>query len=132
MPKLTIIIGLLLTALGVLAYFAFAAPDERSWTALIPAIAGIPLVVFGALATLPGKRKLAMHVVVVFALLGAVAPLGRLIPTSIKNGFEFDVKSGTHTRSSSNTEAVLSFSIRARFSTAQRAPSVYWLSLIHI
>ena len=95
MPKFTIIIGLLLTALGVLAYFAFAAPDERSWTALIPAIAGIPLVVFGALATLPGKRKLAMHVVVVFALLGAVAPLGRLIPTSIKNGFEFDVKSGT-------------------------------------
>jgi multisubunit Na+/H+ antiporter MnhG subunit len=95
MPKFTVIIGLFLVALGAIAYFAFAAPDERSWTAFIPAFVGIPLVAFGALAMLSGWRKFAMHVVVVFALLGFVAPLGRLIPVSIKNGFVFDVKSGT-------------------------------------
>ena len=95
MPKFTILIGLILTALGAVAYFAFAAPDERSWTAFIPAIAGVPLIAFGALASLPGWRKFAMHIVVLFALLGFVAPLGRLIPTSIKNGFVCDTKSGT-------------------------------------
>ena len=95
MPKFTILVGLLLIALGLVAYFVFAAPEERSWTAMIPAFAGIPLAAFGALALVPGKRKLAMHVVVLFALLGFVAPLGRLIPTSIKNGFVFDTKSGT-------------------------------------
>jgi len=95
MPKFSIVVGLLLIALGGIAYFAFAAPDERSWTALIPAFAGIPICAFGILATVPGKRKLAMHVIVLFALLGCIAPLGRLIPTSIKNGFVCDVKSGT-------------------------------------
>ncbi len=95
MPKLTIIISLLLILLGLIAYFGLAKPDERSLTALIPAYFGLPILLCGLIALKPGARKIAMHVVMVLAFLGFLAPLGRLIPTSIKNGFTLDAKSGT-------------------------------------
>jgi hypothetical protein len=90
MPRFTIIISVLLILLGLIAYFVFASGDERSVTALIPAFAGIPILACGLIG-----NKHAMHAAMVFALLGVLAPLGRLIPVSIKNGFTFDSKSGT-------------------------------------
>lgn len=95
MPRIVIIFSLLLIGLGLIAYFLFADAGNRSVTALIPAFAGVPLFICGLFALRHGARRHAMHVAMVFALLGFIAPLGRLIPTSIKNGFEFDSKSGT-------------------------------------
>ncbi len=96
MPLIVFVSGLLLTGLGLLAYFAFATGEERSWTALIPAFWGVPIMLcaFASLLT-RSIRKHAMHLVAILALLGVLAPLGRLIPTSIKNGFTFDAKSFT-------------------------------------
>ncbi len=95
MSRIVIIFSLLLIGLGLVAYFLFADAENRSVTALIPAFAGVPLLLCGLIGLRPGARKIAMHLAMVFALLGFLAPLGRLIPTSIKNGFEFDSKSGT-------------------------------------
>ena len=70
--------------------------DSASATALIPAFFGAPVLLCGLLALKAGvMRKIMMHLVMVFALLGVVAPLGRLIPSSIKNGFEFNAATGT-------------------------------------
>jgi hypothetical protein len=90
MARLTIIISVLLILLGLVAYFCFAEGDARSVTALIPAFFGIPILACGLIG-----NKVAMHAAMVFALLGVIAPLGRLIPVSIKDGFTFDSKSGT-------------------------------------
>ena len=82
-------IGGLLTLLGLGGYgYALATADQTngyaSWTALIPAIAGVPLLILGALAAAkPGWRKHLMHAAVAWALLGALAPLGRL-PTGLR------------------------------------------------
>ena len=95
MIRLVNLFGVLLVGLGLLAYFGFADADERSWTALIPAFAGVPLLVCGWIGRREHARKHAMHAAMVIALLGVILPLGRLIPVSIKNGFVFDSKSGT-------------------------------------
>ena len=95
MIRVVNLIGLLLLGLGLLAYFGFADAAERSWTALIPAFAGVPLLICGWIGRREHARKHAMHAAMVIALLGVVLPLGRLIPVSIKNGFVFDSKSGT-------------------------------------
>ncbi len=95
MSRIVILFSLLLVELGLIAYFAFADAENRSVTALIPAFAGVPLLICGLVGLREGARRHAMHAAMVFALLGFIAPLGRLIPTSIKNGFEFDTKSGT-------------------------------------
>jgi peptidoglycan/LPS O-acetylase OafA/YrhL len=81
--KVTIGIGIALIALGLYGYFAV---DEttRSWTALIPAIAGALLAVLGFVALDPDMRKHAMHAAAVVALLGFLAPLGRIIPQTIR------------------------------------------------
>jgi hypothetical protein len=67
MAGVTIAMGLLLTLLGIGAYFA---TGQQSVTALIPSFIGIPLALLGLLARDPGKRKTAMHIAVVLALLG--------------------------------------------------------------
>ncbi|MDE0890406.1 MAG: hypothetical protein OSA40_13240 [Phycisphaerales bacterium] len=95
MPRIVIIFSLLLIGLGLIAYFLFADAGNRSVTALIPAFAGVPILLCGLIGLHKCARKIAMHVAMVFALVGFIAPLRRLIPTSIKNGFEFDSKSGT-------------------------------------
>lgn len=83
MPKVTVITGLVLVALGLLGYFVFGG-DAPSKTALIPAFFGVPIAGLGLLAMKPKARKVAMHIAVVFGLLGFIAPLGRLIPVAIK------------------------------------------------
>lgn len=68
MGKITLAFAGLLVVLGVGAYLA---TGMRSWTALIPAIAGALLGVCGLIAVQsPGARKHAMHAAVVLALLG--------------------------------------------------------------
>ena len=96
MAKLTIIIGLLLIALGLIAYFLLATAEDRSVTALIPAFFGAPIFLCG----LGGLKKgtlhtITMHVAMLLAFLGFIAPLGRLIPSSIKNGFTLNAATGT-------------------------------------
>jgi hypothetical protein len=65
--KPTIGFGVGLIVLGVVAYFG---TGMASWTALIPAFGGIPLVICGLLALKEKFRKHAMHVAVVLAVIG--------------------------------------------------------------
>jgi hypothetical protein len=80
MVKPTILIGVLLTFLGLGVYAGFALAENRSpsATALIPAFAGIPILLLGFLALRPNLRKHAMHAVSALALLGFLLPVLRL------------------------------------------------------
>lgn len=65
----TIIGSLGLIATGVGFYFG---TGTSSITAMIPAFIGIPLLVCGFVAMKPGALKIAMHIALVFALVGAI------------------------------------------------------------
>ncbi|HRK32670.1 MAG TPA: hypothetical protein PLD59_16520 [Tepidisphaeraceae bacterium] len=67
MAKVTIGFSAALILLGVGAYLA---TGMRSFTALIPAFAGILLLVCGLVALKPALRKHAMHGAVLIAILG--------------------------------------------------------------
>ena len=120
-PLIAFFIGLLLIGLGLLAYFGFATGEDRSWTALIPLFWGVPIVlcVFASAGS-AARRRHAMHLVAILALLGFLAPLGRLIPTSIKDGFVLDSKSWTQIGMSLLCIILLVFAIRS-FIDARRA-----------
>ena len=66
----------------------------QSWTALIPAIAGVPILLGSLLARNPDKLKLGMHIAATFGLLGFLVPLGRIILTAIKGDFELKLSTG--------------------------------------
>lgn len=72
MAKITIIIGILLIALGVGGYFG---GGQASMTALIPAFFGLPIALFGAMALKEKLRMHAMHGAVLLGLLGFVGAL---------------------------------------------------------
>ena len=73
MPRLTLIIGGILTVLGIVAYVATAA---ASLTALIPTFIGVLLLACGVVATRrPAARRHAMHAALLVALLGALGSL---------------------------------------------------------
>lgn len=64
MPKMTIAYGLLLIVWGAL--FSI---DSKSFTSWIPSIIGLPILVSGILAkSIPEKRKIWMHIAVLFGL----------------------------------------------------------------
>lgn len=86
MPLKGIITGFILIAMAVGGYFLTGAVSK---TAFIPAIPGL-LILLSSLIAIK-KLKLGMHFAALFALLGAIAPLGRVIPTLIKGTFEFNV-----------------------------------------
>ena len=67
MSKITIAVGAVLIVLGLIGYFG---TSMVSWTALIPAFFGLPLVILGVLALQEGWRKHAMHAAVVVGLIG--------------------------------------------------------------
>jgi hypothetical protein len=80
MAKLTIGIGLLLILVGG-GFFAGLAIIEHktpSATALIPAFAGLPILLLGFVALKDAYRMHAMHGVAILALLGFLLPAGRL------------------------------------------------------
>lgn len=83
MWKIAVGFGAALIALGFGGYFA-AEAAHRSFTALIPAIAGALLIVFGLIALNPNLRMHAMHAAATVGLLGFAFPAGRVIVKSIK------------------------------------------------
>ena len=71
MAKLTLVLAVLLVALGLAGYIGTGSLHP---TALIPAWIGLALGIFGFLAISPneGRRKLFMHINVTIALLGFI------------------------------------------------------------
>lgn len=69
MPTATIVIGVLLTLLGPIGYFASGA---ASLTAFIPTAFGVALLLLGLLARNARMRKYMMHVAILVALLGLI------------------------------------------------------------
>ncbi|WP_300342737.1 hypothetical protein [Nesterenkonia sp.] len=75
MPKLTFATGGVLVAVGVIGYLASLVGGADSWTALIPAIIGVLLLVSGWIAR---KNLMAgIHIALLIALIGA---LGMFMP----------------------------------------------------
>lgn len=91
MPVVSVVIGLLLVALGVWGRWGgdlglweplgFSAPEQLSGTALIPAYVGLALVILGLVALKESLLKHAMHLAAMIGLLGLLAALGRLLMT---------------------------------------------------
>ena len=80
MANITMIFGALLVALGVGGFVASGQlHDKYAPTALIPAYLGVLLAIMGALAANPKLRMHAMHVAVLFALLGFLMATWRVI-----------------------------------------------------
>jgi len=92
MPQKGIITGLILIALGVIGYFA---GGRASITAFIPAFFGIPILISSIVARKESLLKHGMHGAAVFGLLGALAPLGRIIPVAAKGEFTLDIATGS-------------------------------------
>jgi hypothetical protein len=84
----TIVIGLLLIALGLGGYFG---TDQVSLTALIPAYFGAPLLLLGLLGLNDKLRKHAMHAAVAVGLLGF---LGAIFPLAMRliSGKPFELR----------------------------------------
>ena len=86
MAKPTIIIALLLIALGAYGY-SQAEPKEdtgkKSPTALIPAFFGLPILACGVIALNPSRRKHAMHGAVTVGLLGFLGSAS-MLPKTLK------------------------------------------------
>ena len=85
LPQKGIIAAVILITLGLLGFFA---GGRASFTALIPAFFGIPLLASSLLARKPNQRKLGMHLAALFALLGFILPLGRIIPQLVQGELE--------------------------------------------
>src|SRR5512147_457972 len=77
MPGLTITIGSILTLLAAVSYVG---SGGASWTALIPAMVGIPMIVLGLLARRERARKHAMHIAVALAMIGFLGTI-RVLPS---------------------------------------------------
>lgn len=82
MARVAIGFGAALIAIGVGSYVIGGA---SSFTALIPALFGLALVGLGWWGT-RGSEKTAMHIAAVVGLVGALAPLSRLIPSLTAGG----------------------------------------------
>ncbi len=81
MPLIVIICGGLLSAVGLAGYAYGLMNNTGSVTALIPFFFGTVLEILGVVAhAKENLRKHLMHAAMLVALLGFVAPLGRLIP----------------------------------------------------
>jgi len=86
--KATMVIGMLLSILGVCCYVFWkqlGAP-RPSVTALIPTFVGVPMMVLGWLSVAkPDLRKHLIHAAVVISTLGLFMALGRVITVSIRH-----------------------------------------------
>lgn len=82
MPVVSIVFGLLLSGLG--AYFYLnAAPEYRSFTALIPAFFGVPLILCGLVALKESMLKHAMHAAAVIGLVGFIGGVANLVRAAV-------------------------------------------------
>jgi hypothetical protein len=84
MASFTIILGIALIALGAGGYLG---TGRESFTALIPVLFGLPMLILGLLALRRAARKVAMHIAVVIGVLGfAGAARGLLkLPTLLRS-----------------------------------------------
>lgn len=98
MPKISVIFG---SALSLLGIAAFVTTGSTHFTALIPVIFGVPILLSGVLANaMPALRKHLMHVAAVFGLLGTLGGLGMGLPklgmliagTATRGGFAIYVQ----------------------------------------
>lgn len=71
MPKLTISTGVLLVAVGIIGYLVSMVNGTDHWTAFIPSIIGILLLIGGVIAL--KNTKLGVHIGMVIAVLGALS-----------------------------------------------------------
>jgi hypothetical protein len=85
MPVITIITGLLLSALGIWGRF-FTEHGGGSITSLIPLFAGAPLVLLGLVALNERFLKHAMHLAAMIGCLGLLGAGGRLVAVLITKG----------------------------------------------
>jgi len=77
---MSIYFGSLLVLIGIIGYVISIMDDKASFTALIPAVFGILMIIFGALGRANEKlRKHLMHGSVIVALLGFIAVAARLV-----------------------------------------------------
>lgn len=76
MAKFSIILGIILIALGLISYLGIS---SESITALIPTFLGIPILVLGYLALNEKYLKHAMHGALVLVILGFGGTVGGLI-----------------------------------------------------
>ena len=67
MARIAIGLGVLLVLLGIGGYLG---TGRESFTALIPAVFGVPMAVLGVIGLRRGWRRYAMHAALVLALLG--------------------------------------------------------------
>ena len=71
MPKLTLGVGGILVAVGIIGYVVSMANDTQHFTALIPSFLGVLLLISGFIAL--KNTKLGVHIGMVIALLGALS-----------------------------------------------------------
>ena len=85
MATTTIGFGVVLIILGLAGYFG---SGMVSVTALIPAVFGLLLAIFGSMAKDDKKRKLAMHIAVTVGLLGFLGSVSGLfkLPALLSGG----------------------------------------------
>lgn len=87
MAKLTIVFGVLLIAVGITGYVMTGSAHP---TALIPCWIGLVLVIAGALAIAPERRKLWMHIAVTVGLLGFLGTVPGAVDTfRMAHGVQF-------------------------------------------
>ncbi|MEM1444526.1 MAG: hypothetical protein AAGF84_00585 [Planctomycetota bacterium] len=90
MPFVTLAAGVALIAAGVGLGLISGAPDADAsfmakYSKYIPAVFGVLLTICGLIAFKPSARKHAIHVAMVFALLGVLGGAGR-IPKTLDGG----------------------------------------------
>ncbi len=83
MPLVSIVFGGLLIAVALWGKFS---TGTESWTALVPAFFGAPLVVLGLLALKESFLKHAMHLAAVIGLLGVLGGVGNLARVLARGG----------------------------------------------
>lgn len=76
MSKLTLLVGAVLIATGLVAYVA---SSSASVTALIPSIVGLVLVVCGLVARDPSRRRVAVHAALAVAVLATVGSVMNVV-----------------------------------------------------
>lgn len=79
MSNYSIWFGRLLVLVGIIGYAYGMYTGHASVTAFIPAVFGIVLMICGHIAARSASPKTAMHVAMLFGLLGFILPTGRLL-----------------------------------------------------
>jgi uncharacterized membrane protein len=85
MPKVSIVFGFLLSALGLYGYFGMG---RVSITALIPLFIGVPVIILGLLAFNEKRIKDSMHAASVLVLLGLIGSVYRFLQKIIMGNLD--------------------------------------------